>query len=159
MSDAKKRAVSALTYVQHGTATFIGVFLTVHLAAPVSAFFGGSSTSSQVMVHASFMSLYRLILLTLEITTKLCALQATGKRILSDVSWRAALRPLAFHTSLRRGIRQEIPSWTPKSPLHVHDCWVVHCLPLPPHSLHGPPSGASQHGCSDKFIGSLPIRF
>lgn len=50
MSDSKKRVLRALTLVQHGTASFIGVFLAVHLAAPASAFFGGSATSSQVMV-------------------------------------------------------------------------------------------------------------
>lgn len=49
----KRRAVMALTALQHGSATFIGVFLVVHLSAPASALLGGSNASSQVMVRLS----------------------------------------------------------------------------------------------------------
>lgn len=49
---SKKRAIRALTLVQHGSASFIGIFLAIHLAAPMSAFVGGSEMSSRVMVHS-----------------------------------------------------------------------------------------------------------
>ncbi|KAF8321535.1 hypothetical protein DL93DRAFT_2072239 [Clavulina sp. PMI_390] len=46
----KLRVLKALTVLQHGSATFLSVFVTVHVAAPAFALIGGSTMSSQVML-------------------------------------------------------------------------------------------------------------
>lgn len=53
-SRLKLRVVRALTVLQHSSASVLGVFVVVHLAAPAAALVGGSSASNSVMVRATF---------------------------------------------------------------------------------------------------------
>ncbi|KIM87382.1 hypothetical protein PILCRDRAFT_63587 [Piloderma croceum F 1598] len=46
----RRKALSYLTAVSHGSSPFITTFLLIHLSAPVLANLGGSSLSSQVML-------------------------------------------------------------------------------------------------------------
>ncbi|KDQ59726.1 hypothetical protein JAAARDRAFT_127085 [Jaapia argillacea MUCL 33604] len=46
----RRTALPYLTKIAHGSASFIGTFLLIHLTAPVLANLGGSSLSSQVML-------------------------------------------------------------------------------------------------------------
>lgn len=50
MPDYRPRVLKVLTMLQHGSATFLSVFLAVHVSAPALALIGGSVMSSQVMV-------------------------------------------------------------------------------------------------------------
>ena len=51
MSDGQARILKYVTLLQHGSATFLSVFLAVHVSAPAVALIGGSASASNVMVR------------------------------------------------------------------------------------------------------------
>lgn len=51
MSDGQARTLKYITLLQHGSATFLSVFLAVHVSAPAAALIGGSASGSNVMVR------------------------------------------------------------------------------------------------------------
>ena len=122
-------AINVLTKVQHTTGPVFGLFVIVHLSAPLVATLGGSQASSQVMVRAG---------LDIPCGLRLTSFAAARPRVLPDAA-RAARRLRTPGLTHRLRLAQAHSPGPPPAldPAHTHRlaCSVPHwptCLGSPP---------------------------